>query len=256
MEDDDDWAPVVITAIREQAVPNTTLVLRFYSVARDLPSATSSSPSSSTFSSLDAVPAPPPGEGVHTKRDCVELPATSIRMIATEDLLATLRGIEADADASPAEPPPPVIDENTGLGAWQFVATTTEDPLAVAAAATEAEAATSLTGSKKRGRRELDARGDVSKELTAFSGVSSSREAESDSAFSEHNPFGGLYKGVDVEGGSSAPAFDAAATAAGSTVGDNSGGGEALGGAAAAGTQFKKRELKPGHKLRKRLPDD
>ena len=248
LDDSDDWHAARVLGVREMAVPNTAITLRFYSVEVVRADATAAAATAGTPTPVG-----------------VEVPATSLRIRYDGSAPPADSAAAAAEDAAAAVPPPvAAVDENTGMGVWQSVAVHDDADAGVYSSAGGG-------GSRKRARRLADQE-DVSKTLSAL-GASARATAleeslEADRALDSYNPFGGRYKGVDVDGtaGDARTALsedaggghrgDGAAASAsyGGGGGDDLAAGDALPPATLAPPfpQIKARMLKPGQQIRKR----
>ena len=215
-----EWTPAQIDTSRDVGVPNTALTLRFYSVTMSR---------GSELTHLEDVPAA----------------SIRIRVGAVGDIYEK---------SAVAPDPTPLIDEHTGLGAWQIVT-------APAASADDGEADVGV-GSRGGRKRERSGVVDVSKELDRARVAAVAADAErraggadedADNAYSSANPFGGRYRGVDMSAHAETHAgpHGASTDYAGKDVTQDNTSGSSVMPAA-----FLRRALKPGQRLRRREADD
>ncbi|KAL3663515.1 hypothetical protein V7S43_011403 [Phytophthora oleae] len=188
VEEAEQWIDALVEQATVHTIPNTDLSFRRFTVMYMLP------PSEEAEQKGEKAK-PMTEREVLADRLRIPLPS-SVTLEAAEKMVDQWRN---GGDAAQEEAMPPVvIDETTGMGEWSTVEVRQidESPEAVAKRAAEAEAeAEHLAEEQKR----LDA-------LEDFSG-------QGDNALGAFNPWGGTYKGVNLDDssavsadGSSAPA--------------------------------------------------
>ncbi|KAG6611029.1 WW domain-binding protein 4 [Phytophthora cinnamomi] len=175
VEDAEQWIDALVERATVHTVPNTELSFRRFTVMYMLP------PSEDAEKNGEK-PKPVTEQEVLADRLRIPLPA-NVTLEAAEKMVDQWRN---GGDAAGAEVQPPVvIDETTGMGEWSTVEVRQIDerPEAVAKRAEEAEAeAARLAEEQKR----MDALEDFS--------------SQGDNALGAFNPWGGSYKGVNLDG--------------------------------------------------------
>ncbi|KAK1938280.1 Zinc finger protein ZOP1 [Phytophthora citrophthora] len=188
VEEAEQWIDALVEQATVHTVPNTELSFRRFSVMYMLP------PSEEAEQKGEKAQ-PMTEREVLADRLRIPLPL-NVTLEAAEKMVEQWRN---GGDATQGEAIPNVmIDETTGMGEWSTVEVRQidESPEAVAKRAAEAEAeAEHLAEEQKR----LDA-------LEDFSG-------QGDNALGAFNPWGGSYKGVNLDDGSAAPADGSSASA-------------------------------------------
>ncbi|KAE9362133.1 hypothetical protein PF008_g339 [Phytophthora fragariae] len=174
VEEAEQWIDALVERATVHTVPNTELSFRRFTVMY-------MQPPSEDAEKNGEKPKPMTEHEVLADRLRVPLPA-NVTLEAAEKMVDQWRN-GGDA-AGAATQPPVVIDETTGMGEWSIVEVRQidESPEAVAKLAAEEEAeATRLAEEQKR----MDALEDFS--------------SQGDNALGAFNPWGGSYKGVNLD---------------------------------------------------------
>lgn len=153
-------------------IPNTELSFRRFSVTYMLPS----------------VQKPVTESSVPTDRLRIQMPA-GMTLETAEQMVVKLQAGEATS-AEDALREQVVIDETTGMGEWSTVEVRQIDESEEAVAQREAEA-----------QAEAERLAEEEKRLNALEDF----EAQGDDALGAFNPWGGSYKGVDLDAAANAP---------------------------------------------------
>lgn len=170
--------------------------------------------------------------------------STDVRRTHSDD--PTTQGSDSPASVAAAAP----IDEATGIGGWTTVAVRSENDLAKEEEAYKLERlGAGARASRKRERANSeDQAGSTDQQLGRAPGKDDGDNDDGgDDAYRSFNPFGGKYRGIDLDVGDAASAQEVQP--------ERQTNGSSMP-AAAGSIEFKKRMVKPGQKLRKRGPDD
>ncbi|KAL4164545.1 hypothetical protein KRP22_004410 [Phytophthora ramorum] len=189
VEDAEDWIDALVERATVHTVPNTELSFRRFTVVYMLPQSEEAAKDGDK-------PKPMTERDVLADRLRIPLPS-NVTLEAAEKMVDQWRN-GGDAGKTQTQAPV-VIDETTGMGEWSTVEVRQidESPEAVAQRAAEAEAETArLTEEQKR----LDALEDFS--------------SQGDNALGAFNPWGGSYKGVNLDDAAEATADGPLSTAA------------------------------------------
>ncbi|ETN24945.1 hypothetical protein PPTG_01106 [Phytophthora nicotianae INRA-310] len=174
VEEAEKWVDALVEQATVHTVPNTELSFRRFKVMYMLP------PSEEAAKNGEK-PKPMTEHEVRADRLRIPLPA-NVTLEAAEKMVDQWRN---DGDATDRNSKPSVlIDETTGMGMWSTVEVRQidESPEAVAKRAAEAEA-------------EAERTADEQKRLDALEDFSS----QGDNALGAFNPWGGSYKGVNID---------------------------------------------------------
>ncbi|RLN86231.1 hypothetical protein BBJ28_00012899 [Nothophytophthora sp. Chile5] len=173
VEEVEEWLDALLEQTTVHTIPNTELSFRRFTVMYMLP------PSADT---PEEKPKPVTEHEVLADRLRIQMPA-GMTLEAAEKMVEQWRsggGVEAEMEVSV----PVVIDETTGMGEWSTVEVrqVDESEEAVAQRAAEAEAEAARVAEEQR---RLDALEDFS--------------SQGDNALGAYNPWGGSYKGVQLD---------------------------------------------------------
>lgn len=160
VEDADEWLDALVEAAQVINVPNTDLTFRKLTVTYMTPGAS----------------APVTETDVRSDRLRVPMPAGMTRE-AVEKMVCDLRGLEVPEK-------PVVIDQTTGMGEWSTIEVRQIDESEEAVAQREVEA-----------RAEEERAAEEQKRKDALEDF----DAQGDNALGAFNPWGGSYKGVEID---------------------------------------------------------
>lgn len=168
MEEIEEWLPALIEKAFVHMIPNTDLSFRKFTIAYMVPEK----------------PQPVTEKEVRSDRLRIKMPV-GMTLESAQRMIRQMQGIgDTEEEAATVYQEPVVIDEETGMGEWSTVVVREIDESDEAVAKREAEA-----------QAEAERLAEEEKRREALEDFSS----QGDNALGAFNPWGGSYKGVQLE---------------------------------------------------------
>lgn len=168
MEEIEEWLPALIEKAFVHMIPNTDLSFRKFTIAYMVP----------------GQPQPVTEKEIRSNRLRIKMPA-GMTLEAAQRMIRQMQGIgDTEEEAATVYQEPVVIDEETGMGEWSTVVVREIDESDEAVAKQDAEA-----------QAEAERLAEEEKRREALEDFSS----QGDNALGAFNPWGGSYKGVQLE---------------------------------------------------------